>query len=110
MNIGEVWVWIASILSAIILIGNAADKVGKVIKAAKAPSDELRAEVEDLKEWRKGVDQKLGRDMDELKDLRDGNQAVFQALLALLDHGIDGNNIRQMEQAKETVRNHLITH
>lgn len=110
ISFGEVWAWVATILSAIILIGNAADKIGKAIKVAKAPGDGLRADVEELKEWRKGVDRKLQNDNDELKDIRDGNQAVFTALLALLDHGINGNNITQMENAKEAVKNHLIKH
>ena len=110
ITLGEVWIWIAAVLTAIILIGNAADKIASVIKVIKAPSDELKADVEELKEWRGKVDIKLNRDHTELAGIREGNQAIFQALLALLDHGIDGNNINQMEKAKEAVRNHLITH
>jgi hypothetical protein len=110
ITLGEVWIWVAGILTAIILIGNAADKIGSVIKAVKAPNDDLKADVEELKEWRGKVDLKLNNDHTELKGIREGNQAIFQALLALLDHGIDGNNINQMEKAKEVVRNHLITH
>lgn len=110
ITLGEVWAVIAFVLTAIVLIGNAADKIGSAVKAAKAPSEELKADVEDLKEWRGKVDLKLNNDHTELKGIREGNQAIFQALLALLDHGIDGNNINQMEKAKEVVRNHLITH
>lgn len=104
------WAWISAALAAVVLIGNAVEKIAKAWKAAKAPGDEIRADIDDLKEWRKGVDQKLGSDKKELENIRDGNQAIFKALLALLDHGIDGNNILQMENAKEAVRNHLINH
>ena len=110
ITLGEVWLWIAGILAAIILIGNAADKISSVIKTFKAPSDELKADVEELKEWRTKVDLKLNNDHTELKGIHEGYQVIFQALLALLDHGIDGNNIGQMEKAKEIVRDHLITH
>jgi hypothetical protein len=110
IKFSDVWPWIASILSGIILIANAGDKIASAIKVAKAPNEELKADVEELKEWRKEVDQNLGNDKAELDDIRNGNQAIFQALLALLDHGIDGNNITQMENAKEAVRNHLIKH
>lgn len=106
----EAWAWISAVLAGIVLIGNAAEKIAKAVKAAKAPADELRADINELQEWRKGVDQKLGNDKKELDGIRDGNQAIFKALLALLDHGIDGNNITQMESAKEAVRNHLINH
>lgn len=110
ITLGELWAWIASILAAIVLIGNAASKIGSAVKTAKAPHDELKADVDELKAWRLEVDRKLNNDKKELTNIRDGNQAIFQALLALLDHGIDGNNIKQMENAKEAVRNHLITH
>ena len=33
---------------------------------------------------------------------------LWPALLALLDHGIDGNNISQMQEAKTALQNHLI--
>lgn len=106
------WTWetISVVLAAIVLIGNAAEKVAKAFKVAKAPGNEIREELAELQEWRKGVDRKLGSDQKELKDIHDAYQAIFQALLALLDHGIDGNNITQMEDAKKTVRNHLIRH
>lgn len=110
ITLGQVWACIVFVLTAIVLIGNASEKIASAVKAAKAPNDELRADVDSLKTWRKEVDQKLGNDKAELDDIRNGNQAIFQALLALLDHGIDGNNITQMENAKEAVRNHLIKH
>ena len=110
MKFQDLWPWVASILSGIILIANAGDKVASAVKAAKAPSEELKADVDDLKEWRKEVDLKLKNDKTELDDMRSAYQAIFQALLALLDHGIDGNNITQMENAKAAVRNHLIKH
>lgn len=91
-------------------VGSAAEKISKFVHAVKAPNDDLKADVEELKEWRAEVDRKLTNDHTELKSFREGNQAIFQALLALLDHGIDGNNIAQMEIAKEAVRNHLIKH
>ena len=43
-----------------------------------------------------------------LDSIEAGNRASHQALLALLDHGIDGNNIKQMQDAKKTLQQHLI--
>lgn len=90
-------------------IGTSVEKISKAVKAAKAPHDELSEDVHKLLEWKKDVDRKLGNDQTALKTLHDGNQAIFQALLALLDHGIDGNNIKQMEDAKTNIINNLIT-
>jgi len=47
-------------------------------------------------------------DKKRLDSLDEGNRATQRALLALLDHGIDGNNIEQMQHAKEALQNHLI--
>lgn len=34
--------------------------------------------------------------------------ANYEAQLALLDHGIDGNNVKQMQEAKEVLQKYLI--
>lgn len=92
---------------AINTIGSAAEKLLRGWRAAKAPNDEQNARLTALEEWRKTVDEKLGRDKKELESIHAGNQAVYKALLALLDHGIDGNNITQMQDAKGDLYAHL---
>lgn len=98
---------ILAIAGLINTVGAAAERISKARKAAAAPTDDLRDRVEVLEKWRTEVDQKLGRDYAELRSIHEGNQAIYQALLALLDHGIDGNNIKQMENAKSGLLSHL---
>ena len=121
----EHWAWlgagILAILSAIVLIGNAADRMIKFWKAIKAPSDDVRKDVDEIKEWRenleedgpmkewrKHVDSTLAETNMSVKSVDGAYHVLFQTLLALLDHGIDGNNIKQMEDAKKAVQNYLI--
>ena len=104
----EFWAAFLAIASAIVLLSNAAEKVGKAIRTAKAPNARQDERISDLEEWRKGVDQKLANDKKHLDTIDEGNRATQRALLALLDHGIDGNNIEQMQHAKEELQNHLI--
>lgn len=104
----ELWAVVLGAASAIVLLANAAEKIVKVIKAAKAPTDHQNARLDELEKWRKSVDSKLKADNDRLSDIDDGNRVTQRALLALLDHGIDGNNIDQMQHAKEELQNHLI--
>lgn len=121
----EHWPWliagIMSILTAIVLIGNAADRIAKTWKAIKAPNEELRKEMDDMKdwrkdleedgpmkEWRKSVDKSISEASGSVRSFQESNHVMFQAMLALLDHGIDGNNISQMEAAKTAVQNYLI--
>lgn len=104
----EIWAWVLAAASAIVLLSNAAEKIGKAIQTAKAPNVRQDERISDLEEWRKGVDTKLDNDNKRLNVIDTGNRATQRALLALLDHGIDGNNIEQMQHAKEELQNHLI--
>ena len=122
---GEHWAWlgagILSILSLIVLAGNAADRIKKFWKALKAPTDDIRKDVDELKEWRasleedgpmkewrKETDSRLSKTDTTVRAFDGAYHVLFQTLLALLDHGIDGNNITQMEAAKKAVQEYLI--
>ena len=104
----EVWTAILTIASAIVLLSNAAEKIGKAIQTAKAPNARQDERLTGLEEWRKSVDAKLENDKKHLDAIDEGNRATQRAILALLDHGIDGNNIKQMQDAKEALQSHLI--
>lgn len=104
----EIWTAILAIASAIVLLSNAAEKIAKAVQTAKAPNVKLDERVSGLEEWRKGTDQKLNTDKKRLDSFEEGSRATQRALLALLDHGIDGNNIEQMQHAKEALQDHLI--
>lgn len=121
----EHWIWlgagILSLLSLIVLIGNAKDTIVKFWKSITAPSVEMREELDEMKEWRKnleedgpmkewrkGVDKQLSDTNSTVKSVDGAYHVLFQTLLALLDHGIDGNNIKQMEEAKKAVQSYLI--
>ena len=102
------WTAVLAVASAIVLLVNAGEKVAKIIQAAKAPNNRQDERITALEDWRKEVDTKLESDLHRLDSIEAGNRASHQALLALLDHGIDGNNIKQMQDAKETLQQHLI--
>ena len=108
MDKGTLFATILAIASGFVLLVNAAEKAVKVWKAAKAPNAKQDEAIKELQEWRKDVDRKLNNDSKQLDEIHDGLRASFQAQLALLDHGIDGNNIKQMQDAKEALQQHLI--
>ena len=101
LTLAEVCAGVLAIASAIVLLSNAAEKIAKAVQAAKAPNARQDERLAELEEWKKKVDAKLQND-------HDSNRVTQKALLALLDHGIDGNNIEQMQHAKEELQNHLI--
>ena len=104
----HIWTIVLATASAVVLLSNAVEKIVKAVKVAKAPNIKQDERITALETWKKTVDGKLDRDNDRLGVIEEGNRATQRAILALLDHGIDGNNIKQMQDAKEILQNHLI--
>lgn len=80
----------------------------KAINAAKAPgkkvNDRLTAVENAIAQHSKFFDS----DKKRLDALEEGNRVTQQALLALLAHGIDGNDIEAMVEAKKALETYLI--
>ena len=104
----QIWAGIAFVFSAIILTANAFEKIVSAVKAAKAPNIQQNERLDRLEEWKKEVDKVLVQDVNRFDAIEAGNRVTQRAILALLDHGIDGNNVKQMQDAKEELQNHLI--
>lgn len=104
----EIWVAVLAFASAIVLLSNAAEKIAKAVRTAKAPNALQDERLDKVERHLEEIDTYLEHDKRRLDTIEDGNRATQRALLALLDHGIDGNNITQMQHAKEELQNHLI--
>ena len=103
-----VWAVILAIAAAVVLIANAIEKIVSVAKAAKAPNvrqDERLTKIEGRLDT---VERKLVNDDNRLCDIKKGDRAAQRALIALLEHGIDGNNLEQMKNARDELNNYLI--
>ena len=104
----EWWAALLAVASAIVLLSQAAEKIGKAIQMAKAPNARQDERLDAMEKHLEEVDKYLELDKRRLDTIDAGNRATQRALLALLDHGIDGNNIKQMQDAKTELQNHLI--
>lgn len=105
---GAILAGVLAIASGLVLVANAVEKIIKAVKAAKAPNLKQDERLDKLEAWRAEVDRKLMNDNAHLANIDSDNRVTQRALLALLDHGIDGNNIKQMQHAKEELQDHLI--
>lgn len=110
VTIGQLWPVILAAASALVLLANAAEKIVLAVKAIRAPEQHqsqqirnLQAEVADMKD-------RLARDKARLDDSENANHVTQEALLALLEHGLNGNNVEQMTRAKSKLQNYLINH
>lgn len=108
MDSQTVWAVILSVCAAVVVIANAVEKVVKVTGAIKAPGEKQDTRISCIEARIDNIEQKLINDDNRLKEIKKGDRATQRALLALLDHGIDGNNIKQMQDAKEELNNYLI--
>lgn len=104
----EIWTAVLALASSIVLLANAAEKIAAARQKIKAPNQEQNDRLDALEKWRESVDKKLEADKKHFDSVDAGNRVTQLALLALLDHGIDGNNIDQMQHAKEELQQHLI--
>ena len=104
----QIWTAMLAVASAIVLLSNAAKAIAQAWQAAKAPNAKQDERLKALEDWKKDVDVKLSDDFSRFKELANENRITQRALLALLGHGLDGNNMDEMRHAKEELQNHLI--
>ena len=104
------WGLCLTLAQAIGTIGNAVEKIVKLRRAAAAPNEEQNRRLDDLERWRTEVDQKLGRDFAAFKSLEESTAVTQRALLALLGHGLHGNNVDAMTASEAELREYLTNH
>lgn len=106
----EIWAAILAAASAFVLLANCAEKIVNAVKVAKAPEQKQNDEIDDIKGRLKKVEEKLENDQKRIDDAKACNHVLTKGMLALLEHGINGNNIDQMRDAKNGVEAYLINH
>ena len=101
---------VLALSGAVSTVGGAAEKIVKAWRAAKAPERHQDAEIEEIKNRLDKVEAKLETDKQQIADAKECNHVLTKGMLALLEHGINGNNIEQMRDAKNGVEAYLINH
>lgn len=93
--------------SAINTIGSAIEKISRAKKAVEAPNAAQDAKIADHEERIKKLERHQENDKRELDAIREYNRISALAQIALLDHGLDGNNIKPMQDAKDELNHWL---
>ena len=88
---------LVALLAFLVLLGN----VIKTIREWRKPG---MTEAE----WRKEVDDKLGKDNKRIASLEEGNRVICRALMALLSHEINGNSNEKLVKALADLNDYLI--
>lgn len=104
----ELWTWFLGACVAVGTISGAGAALGSWLKKAKQPETEREERISKLEKTVTQHDTFFRSDKNRLDEIENGNRVMQMALLALLDHGIDGNNLEQMKQAKDDLQRHLV--
>ena len=110
MAMKDIWPVVLAAASAIVLLSNAVEKIVNAVKAAKAPEQKQNDEIAEIKSRLDKVEREIRLDEKKLEDSKECNHVITKGVLALLDHGINGNNIDQMKEARSDVEKYLINH
>lgn len=111
------WVANVSLVVALALSAfNLWDKIDAKKKALKEPTKALEARLSicetllnvELKQRFVEYDSHFSKDLKRIETLEEGNKVTQKALLALLAHAIDGNNVDQLRKAEDDLKNYLI--
>lgn len=104
------------ICGGIITILTLWNMVEQRIKSTRMPTDNLEERVSllekklefEIKATFVEYDARFGRDKQKIEAIEDGNRVTQQALLALLNHAIDGNNVDEMNDARKELNKYFI--
>lgn len=100
----EMVLWICG---AIVSVAAAITVIVKVVQKAKAPEKNQNERIDKLEKEMEKFKQFFENDNRRLKKLEDGNIVTQQALLALLSHALNGNDIESLKKAKGHLENYL---
>jgi hypothetical protein len=101
---------ILAVCGAVSTIGGAVEKLAKAARVIRAPEQQQNSEIADIKDRLDKIEQKLENDKLAIEDSKQCNHVLTKGMLALLEHGINGNNIDQMRDARNGVEAYLINH
>ena len=79
-----------------------------IVQKARTPNQTQNERLDKHEEWLKKHDALLDNDNKRLKQLEDGNKIIQRALLELLKHGIDGNDVDGMRKVRDDLQQYLI--
>lgn len=99
---------VLAICGVIVTLSSAVTVIVSGIDRAKAPEKLQNDRLDLLENEVKRLDTLINKDSSRMAALEDGNRVTQKAILALLSHGIDGNDIAAMKDAKRDMEEYLI--
>ena len=99
---------ILGLCAAISCIGGALAWIAKGADRIRAPERRQDERLTDLEKRVARHDELLDNDKKRLEAIEEGNRVTQRAILALLAHSIDGNDVEKLQKAMEALQDYLI--
>lgn len=104
----QLFAGILAVCAGISCIAAAIGWVVKGIQAAKAPAKKFDERLTAIEKTLGDHESFFANDKKRLEAIEEGNRVTQKAILALLSHGIDGNDVDAMRSAKNELQEYLI--
>lgn len=99
---------VLAVCGAIVTLSACLGVLGSWLKKAMEPNTKQNERLDKIEQRLDVVDRILAEDNKRFQDFEEGNKVTMRALLALLAHGIDGNEIEGMREAKKELNDYLL--
>lgn len=107
VTFGQICTAFLAICAGISAIGAAIGWVIKAVNAVKAPGKKQDERMDAMEKRIESLEGFSKSDKVRLDDIEEGNRVTQRAILALLSHGIDGNDLDSMKKAKQELTDYL---
>lgn len=96
------------VCSAIVTFSSAATVIITLFKNLNKPEKTQNERLKAIEQRLEKFERRFYNDNVRLNAMEHGNKVTQEAILALLEHSIDGNNIEQLKMAKHNLHNYLL--
>ena len=112
----EWWQTTVVIVAGVLTLFNLADKLVSYMKDIRKPTTDLETRVAKLeKEMEFGIkvtfekyEERFSRDLARINGIEETNRLMLKALLAIMDHEIDGNHVEQLKNARDELKDYML--
>ena len=115
LSIQEFWTILMGCCSALITIAAAVSIIISAVKKLKEPENIQNNKIRDIEDKMKHLEDRLKKheeyfnnDNKRFLAIEEGNRVTQKALLALMSHAINGNDIDKLKEAENSLREYLI--
>lgn len=94
--------------AAFVTLCGAFKYISQGVQRLKQPNKEQNERMDKIEERLDKHDELLNKDLQRIASMEKENHLVMESLFALLQHGIDGNNIEPMKVTQKKIQDYLI--